>query len=98
MFGAAASADNNVFVTATNDSDADAPNRIPRWLYILPIAGAPLAHIFVSSMKKYPAFKRPLAVAVVLSTISMVGNRLYLMGDAGYPGAEGAKDGPRFLS
>ena len=59
---------------------------------MLLLNAAPIAHILVSAITKYPAYKRPLLYAVGASTALMVINRLYLMGDAGYPGSEGGKD------
>ena len=70
--------------------------RNPQWIYLVPVMGAPLAHIFVSAISKYPHLKRPLAAAVALSTVTMVGNRLFLMHHAGYPGGEGDKTDDRF--
>lgn len=77
---------------------ASAPviQRTKRWLYILPVAAAPLAHIFVSMMKQHPQYRRPLLGLVVASTVLAVGNRVFLMQDAGYPGVEGSKGADRF--
>lgn len=56
------------------------------------VVGAPLAHIFVSLSKRYPQYKRPLLWLVVGSTAFAVVNRLWLMGDAGYPGSEDSSE------
>jgi hypothetical protein len=71
------------------DAD-DAPiKRAPVWLYLLPVAGAPLAHNLMTLSHAYPAQKKLLLGGVVAATATMVFNRLYLMADAGYACAEG---------
>lgn len=73
--------------------------RAPQWQYIVPVAAAPVAHWFVSAIRGAPpARQRMLKVAVVCATFGAVGTRLWLMGDAGYPGAEGIKPGRDRLS
>lgn len=82
-------------------SDGDAPAdlststggvpRAPVWLYLVPIVGAPLAHIFVSATTRFPQHKRLLWGAVGVSTVAMLVNRMVLMHDAGYPGSERTK-------
>jgi hypothetical protein len=62
-----------------------------RWAYLVPVIGAPIAHIFVSTMTKFPAHKKLLLTGVIVSTATMVANRLFLMADAGYPGGERQK-------
>jgi len=66
----------------------NAPTRARRreipWVYLLPVAGAPIAHVFVSATKNTQSLKvkRWLLGGVVLSTVTMVFNRLWLMEDA----------------
>lgn len=67
------------------------PQRKTQWIYLLPIAGAPIAHVLVSSthlFSKRPHLKRWVWIGVGISTVSMVLNRLWLMNHAGYPGGE----------
>ena len=75
-------------------ADRAVVRRVPQWQYVVPIAGAPVAHWFVSFIRGAPpARQRVLKLAVVGATAAAVGTRLWLMGDAGYPGAEGLKPG-----
>lgn len=63
--------------------------RAPQWIYLLPVAGAPLAHIFVSLAKRAPPPRaRMWLAATAAATAAAVGNRMWLMADAGYPGQE----------
>ncbi len=87
----------NLQMESSHDANA-APlgqRRVP-WIYLLPVVGAPVAHILVSASKTFPRHKKVLLWAVVASTVTAVGNRLWLMGDAGFPGAEGGKPRDRF--
>ena len=62
-----------------------------QWIYLGPIAAAPLAHIAVTL---YQSAKTPRQKAVILgcgvvgSTVVTISMRLWLMGHAGYPGME----------
>lgn len=71
---------------------AEAPlaGRKIQWWYLGPVAGAPIAHVLVSGMGKAKTARgRHWFIAgIVLSTVTMIANRLYLMGHAGYPGSE----------
>jgi hypothetical protein len=78
-----------------------------QWIYLLPVMGAPLAHMFVSGLASYPkkkqyAVKRNIMITgIVVSTATMIWNRLWLMSHAGYPGAEkhhGTDSESRFLN
>ena len=65
--------------------------RKPQWIYLGPIAAAPIAHICVTLYRdaKTPQQKRLLlGVGVIGSTLAMVGMRVGLMFHAGYPGQE----------
>lgn len=59
-----------------------------QWMYLGPIAAAPLAHICVTLYQnaKTPLHKRLIMGGVIGSTILTVGMRLVLMAHAGYPG------------
>ena len=60
-----------------------------QWIYVGPIAAAPIAHICVTLYRdaKTPRAKQLLfGVGIVGSTVATVGMRLYLMHHAGYPG------------
>ena len=60
-----------------------------QWIYLGPIAAAPIAHICVTLYRdaKTPRAKQLLfGVGIVGSTVATVGMRLYLMHHAGYPG------------
>ena len=60
-----------------------------QWIYLGPIAAAPIAHICVTLYRdaKTPQAKRMLfGVGVVGSTALTLATRLYLMHHAGYPG------------
>jgi len=60
-----------------------------QWIYLGPIAAAPIAHICVTLYRdaKTPQAKRLLlGVGVIGSTVATLGMRLYLMNHAGYPG------------
>ena len=70
--------------------------RRPQWIYLVPVLGAPVAHIFVSATRIFPRRKRLLLWLVAASTTTAIANRLWLMSDAGFPGAEGPKDGDRY--
>ena len=59
-----------------------------QWIYLLPIAAAPLAHNAVSLAREYPARFRVFTSIAALLTVGAVANRLYLMADSGYPGQE----------
>ena len=54
------------------------------WLYLMPVAGAPIAHVLVSAtnMAHSKQVKSLLWGGVVLSTVTMVINRLWLLDDA----------------
>jgi hypothetical protein len=60
-----------------------------QWMYLGPIAAAPIAHICVTLYRdaKTPRTKQLLlSVGIVGSTVATIGMRLYLMNHAGYPG------------
>eukprot|EP00934_Nitzschia_sp_Nitz4_P001503 Nitzschia sp. Nitz4//scaffold109_size72162//53651//54019//NITZ4_005854-RA/size72162-processed-gene-0.19-mRNA-1//1//CDS//3329532787//1503//frame0 len=59
-----------------------------QWMYLGPIAAAPLAHICVTLYRdaKTPLQKRMVIGGVIGSTFLAVGMRLVLMAHAGYPG------------
>ena len=60
-----------------------------QWIYLGPIAAAPIAHICVTLYRdaKTPQAKRLLfGVGIIGSTVATLGMRLYLMNHAGYPG------------
>eukprot|EP00003_Mantamonas_plastica_P015289 TRINITY_DN2597_c1_g3_i3.p3 TRINITY_DN2597_c1_g3~~TRINITY_DN2597_c1_g3_i3.p3 ORF type:complete len:128 (-),score=23.65 TRINITY_DN2597_c1_g3_i3:29-412(-) len=62
-----------------------------QWIYLGPIAAAPVAHLFVTlykGAKSERAKKWLMWGGVVGSTIATVGMRLFLMNHAGYPGGE----------
>jgi hypothetical protein len=71
-----------------------APNMDPldarkiKWEYVVPIVATPVAHMFVSLIRRYPQHKKKLIYGVIVSTVLTVQTRLILMYDAGYPGAE----------
>ena len=54
------------------------------WYYFIPVAGAPVAHVLVSMTQttNNPMIKRFIWGSVVLSTASMIANRLYMLNDA----------------
>jgi|Transcript_16054 hypothetical protein len=65
--------------------------REQQWMYIGPIAAAPLAHVAVSSYRHAKTdFQRRLVlgVGVVGVTLASFAVRLSLMGHAGYPGGD----------
>lgn len=65
--------------------------REQQWMYIGPIAAAPLAHVAVSSYRHAKTnFQRRmvLGVGVVGVTAASIAVRLTLMGHAGYPGGD----------
>jgi len=72
--------------------------RKPQWIYIVPVALAPLAHIFVTATATFPRHRRFWLGLVGLATIGAVTNRMWLMADSGYPGAEGDKMEDRFVT
>jgi hypothetical protein len=76
--------------------DASAQRRRVQWLYLLPVAGAPVAHLFVTATAQFPKRRRVLLALVAGATVTAVLNRLWLMGDAGYPGYEGSKGRDRY--
>lgn len=59
-----------------------------QWIYLGPIAAAPLAHIGVTLYRSAvtPFHKQLIMGGVVASTVLAVGMRLVLMVHAGYPG------------
>ncbi|CAB9496670.1 unknown protein [Seminavis robusta] len=60
-----------------------------QWIYLGPIAAAPIAHICVTLYRdaKTPRAKQLLfGVGVIGTTVLTIGTRLYLMHHAGYPG------------
>lgn len=60
-----------------------------QWIYLGPIAAAPIAHICVTLYRsaKTPQAKRLLwSVGIVGSSVATLGTRLYLLHHAGYPG------------
>ncbi len=65
------------------------------WQYLGPVFGAPIPHIFVSLMNKYPQHKKKMLQAVIWTSVLAVVTRLVLMNDAGYPGHERLKDRPK---
>ena len=65
------------------------------WAYLGPVVAAPIPHVFVSLMTRYPQHKVKMFQAVVLTTGLAVLTRLILMNDAGYPGKEGQKRLPK---
>ena len=73
----------------------DNPFRNIRWIYLGPVIAAPIPHVFVSLMRKYPQHKVLMFKAVVATTFAAVFTRLVLMGDAGYPGKERLKERPK---
>lgn len=64
-----------------------------QWMYLGPIAAAPLAHIGVTLYKsaKTPLQKQLVIGGVVGSTVLALGMRLVLMAHAGYPGGPNAQ-------
>jgi hypothetical protein len=80
--------------TASEQEVVMARVRERQWIYLGPIAAAPIAHICVTLYRdaKTPRAKSLLlGVGVVGSTMMTLGTRLYLMHHAGYPG--GANQG-----
>lgn len=62
-----------------------------QWIYLGPIAAAPLAHIavtFYRSAKTVQQKQLLLGIGIIGSTVMTVGMRLWLMSHAGYPGME----------
>ena len=59
-----------------------------QWMYLGPIAAAPLAHIGVTLFRsaKTPLQKQLIMGGIVGTTVLTVGMRLVLMAHAGYPG------------
>lgn len=75
--------------------DAKQRLRQRQWLYMGPIAAAPLAHIAVSLLRhaKTPMQRGLIVgVGVVGSTAATLGMRVYLMGHAGYAGGDLAEE------
>eukprot|EP00163_Fabomonas_tropica_P009548 TRINITY_DN19355_c0_g1_i1.p2 TRINITY_DN19355_c0_g1~~TRINITY_DN19355_c0_g1_i1.p2 ORF type:complete len:118 (-),score=15.90 TRINITY_DN19355_c0_g1_i1:651-1004(-) len=69
-----------------------------KWQYLIPITGAPTAHMLVSmlpGLKKTPRQWRWAFTGVLALTASMVSTRLILMEDAGFSGEEFWWDKPR---
>lgn len=62
--------------------------RRPQWIYLVPVAGAPLAHIAVSLAKRHPTKWRSWAAVAGWLTVAAVASRMFLMADSGYPGQE----------
>lgn len=62
----------------------------------MPVIGAPLAHICVTGIRKYPQLKKPFFAGTLLFTFTMVFNRMVLMNHAGYAGFEGEMPSDRF--
>ena len=65
--------------------------REAQWIYIGPLAAAPLAHVAVSSYrhaKTTPQKRLVLGVGVAGVTAMSIAMRLYLMNHAGYAGAD----------
>src|SRR4051794_32229104 len=85
-------------VAASSAAALPAPShaRVPQWLYLVPVAGAPLAHFAVTSAAQWPRRRRFFLALVAAATVTAVGNRLFLMGHAGYPGEEGGVPAERF--
>ena len=71
--------------------DLEPKRRVPQWIYLAPIALAPVAHWLVTAAAQHRRVARPLLLACVGFTAAAVANRLVLMGHAGYPGSEGDK-------
>ena len=64
--------------------------RSRQWMYLGPVAAAPLAHIAVTAYKsaKTPTQRKWILIGGIIgSTVATVGMRLYLMKHAGYAGA-----------
>ena len=77
--------------TANKEQQEAAVVRERQWLYLGPIAAAPIAHICVTLYRgsTNPQTKRLLLGAGIIgSTVTTVGIRLYLMSHAGYPGGD----------
>ena len=75
--------------TANQEQQEAAVLRERQWLYLGPIAAAPIAHICVTLYRgsTNPQTKRLLLGAGIIgSTVATVGMRLCLMNHAGYPG------------
>jgi hypothetical protein len=70
--------------------------RTAQWLYLVPVLGAPFAHFLVTGAAARPQSKRLMLSLAAAATVFAVGNRLWLMADAGYPGGEGEKSSGRF--
>lgn len=69
-----------------------------QWIYVVPVALAPLAHIFVTGAATFPKHKKVFFALVGAATAGAVANRMWLMADAGYPGMEGNKTLSRYES
>jgi len=56
-----------------------------KWMYLLPIAVAPVAHILISVGSKQGSYSKakPFIVAAGMVTVGAVAQRIYLMEDAG---------------
>ena len=83
--------------TARSGTDAMLQRRKARWLYLLPVALAPTAHIFVTAAHTFPTRRKMFLGLVALATAGAVYQRLWLMEDAGYPAGSGQIDEGRFV-
>lgn len=72
--------------------------RKTQWIYLLPVATAPIAHILVSASTRYKKYRTPILGLVAISTAVAVWQRLYFMKHSGYPGAEGNKTNDRYIT
>ena len=62
-----------------------------QWIYLGPIAAAPMAHIAVTLYRDARTITQKrliLGVGIVGSTVLTIGMRLFLLSHAGYPGQE----------
>jgi hypothetical protein len=81
---------------ASSSPNAGPLKRSVQWIYLLPVALAPTAHILVSAAQRAGlsrTWRRGLFAGVGAATVLAVWQRLVLMDHSGYPGAEGEKEG-----
>jgi hypothetical protein len=76
--------------SGTANSSIHSFRNVP-WAYLGPVLGAPIPHVFVSLINRYPQHKTKMLNAVVWTSIMAVATRLVLMYDAGYPASESPK-------
>lgn len=78
-------------MTTASDNLAQAVVRERQWIYLGPIAAAPLGHIAATvarSAKTAQQKQLILGLGLIGCTVMTVSMRLWLMGHAGYPGKE----------